>query len=99
MERKIIWNKKALTQLDDLYEYIRKDSLQNAEKVKDVIINKISSLAFNPEIFPPDRFKINNHTKSYRAFTVYDFRISYYVTSVSVIIVRIRHTSMSPQTY
>lgn len=41
----------------------------------------------------------NNYTKNYRAFTVYDFRISYYVTPVSVIIVRIRHTGMSPLNY
>lgn len=99
MEKQIKWSKRALKQLDDLYEYIKGDSPQNAEKVKDILINKINGLSLTPEIYPPDRFKKNNDDKSYRAFTVYDFRVSYYVTPNSIIIVRIRHTGMSPLNY
>lgn len=99
MEKRIKWNKRSLKQLENIYEYINNDSPQNAEKVKNVIISKINKLSFNPEIYPEDRFKRNNKDKNYRAFTVYDFRISYYITSDSVIIVRIRHTGMSPLNY
>jgi plasmid stabilization system protein ParE len=38
MVKKVIWPAKARTQLAKAYEYILKDSLQNAEKVKNDIL-------------------------------------------------------------
>lgn len=99
MEKKVIWHKRAMQQLDDLANYISSDSPENAEKVAERILQKIYQLPVNPEIYPPDRYKKKNNNNNYRAFMVYKFRVSYYITGTKIAIVRIRHTGMSPQTY
>lgn len=99
MLRRIIWHEAAWEQLSNAYAYIKKNSPQNAEKVKDGILKKVDQLAFNPEMHPPDKYKRKNNSSQYRAFIIYHFRISYYVKSDEIIIVRMRHTSMSPLAY
>jgi hypothetical protein len=54
-------------QLKKAFEYIRKDSYQNALKVRNEIVAISEMLSLNPERFAPDKFKINNDG-SYRAF-------------------------------
>ncbi|GEO10719.1 type II toxin-antitoxin system RelE/ParE family toxin [Segetibacter aerophilus] len=95
---KVIWARKATEQLKQAYLYIRKDSFQNAEKVRKEILEATEKLAVNPELNPPDKYKINNDN-SFRAFELFRYRVSYKITNAEVIIVRIRHTSMSPKNY
>lgn len=45
----IIISNKAKQQIIDIYEFIKKDSLQNAQKVRNNILNSISSLNFMPQ--------------------------------------------------
>jgi plasmid stabilization system protein ParE len=96
--RKISWDKQATVQLSKAISYIRKDSPQNADKVKKEILEKISELPEAPEIHPPDKYKINN-TGNFRAFDLHRYRISYLVKDNEIIIARIRHTSMKPLPY
>ena len=60
VKRKIEIEHAAKLQLKQAYEYIRKDSLQNAEKVREKILRNIKALALNPEQHPKDKFCINN---------------------------------------
>jgi plasmid stabilization system protein ParE len=78
--------------------YIRKDSYQNAIKVRYDIVAMPDSLSVNPERFPPDKFKTNNDG-TYRAFELHRYRISYVIFKELVLIVRLRHTAMSPLLY
>lgn len=94
----VIWSKAAKTQLQKAYNYIVKDSLQNAQIVRDKIIELTIDLPKNPEKYPQDKFKKNNDG-SYRAFEVYHYRISYHIVKDHIRIVRLRHTSMSPLSY
>ncbi|MEO7766277.1 MAG: type II toxin-antitoxin system RelE/ParE family toxin [Ferruginibacter sp.] len=48
----IKWNKHALSQLVAAIDYIREDSPQNAEKVKQEILAIIDKLATYPDFFP-----------------------------------------------
>lgn len=98
VKRKIEIEDTAKLQLKQAYEYIRKDSLQNAEKVREKILRNIKALASNPEQHPKDKFCINNN-KNFRAFEIYKYRITYFVTDDKIIIVRIRHTKMNPFIY
>jgi hypothetical protein len=50
-EREIIWRGMALIELDKLFAWIEKDSIQNAEKIADLIIEKVDRLEFNPNSF------------------------------------------------
>jgi len=76
--RKIKWDKQAIIYFRESIKYIRKDSPQNAEKVKNDILEKIDELLIKPNIHNPDKYKINNNG-DYRAFEMHRFRISYLV--------------------
>jgi plasmid stabilization system protein ParE len=88
----------AKKQLWEAYKYIRKDSFQNAEKVKLRILESIKALAKNPEYHPLDKYCIENDG-NFRAYEVYKYRISYYIADKKVIVLRIRHTKMNPLHY
>lgn len=92
------WSKGAESQLQKAFLYIRKDSYQNAIKVRHDIVTMSESLSVNPERFPPDKFKMNNDG-SYRAFELHRYRISFVILKEVVLIVRLRHTGMSPLLY
>ena len=99
MANKVIeWDSAALKQFGAAIEYIAQDSLQNAEKVYSAVIQKIEALPGNPEMHPPDKYKLNN-TGSYRAFELYRFRVAYFVGEDRIRILRVRHTSQEPKTF
>jgi len=95
---KVIWDIEAKEHLSEAIAYIRKESLQGAKKVKQVILNTVRSLPDNPEIYEPDRFKEDNEGY-YRAVTVYSYRIAYKITEEYILILRVRHTSREPLEY
>ncbi len=72
--------------------------MQNAEKVKKEILKKVKRLLLYPEIYPPDKQKINNDG-SYRAFEMHRYRIAYRVTEKQIPILRVRHKSREPKGY
>lgn len=47
--RRIVWYTKAKTELKKIIDYIKKDSSQNAIKVKSEVLQKISELLKYPE--------------------------------------------------
>jgi len=51
--RKITWSKSALKQFEAAINYIAEDSIQNAEKVRKEILEKIERLIAHPEIYSP----------------------------------------------
>lgn len=78
--------------------YIKKDSLQNAEKVKSKILNSIKALAINPQKHPPDKYRFNNNG-DYRAYEICKYRITYHISHSYIRIIRIRHARMNPLVY
>ena len=94
-KRKIVWDINAKEQLQKIYLYIKEDSISSAQKVKKEILTTVSKLQENPEIFPPDRFKRDNHG-NYRAFEKHNYRIAYKNTDREIRILRIRHTGREP---
>lgn len=94
----VIWSKSASLELYKAYLYILLDSLQNAEMVRDDIIDATISLSKYPEKHPPDKFKKDNDGL-WRAFELHHYRISYRIMPNEIRIVRMRHTSKSPRKY
>lgn len=94
----VIWSNAAKKQLQKAYQYISQDSNQNAEKIRDEIIDLTINLPTHPQKYPPDKYKKNNDG-SYRAFEIYHYRVSYLITKNNIHILRMRHTSMSPLVY
>ena len=56
----VSWDQTAFLSLQMAFEFISKDSVSNAEKVRDTILKIIRGLPNNPEQFPPDKVKENN---------------------------------------
>lgn len=97
-QRSIKWDTQALIYFRESIRYIQKDSLQNATRIKQEILEKIRDLSIHPNLHPPDKYKFHN-SGNFRAFELYKFRIAYLVSDTEIIIVRIRHTSQEPQEY
>lgn len=96
--RNIIWDRPARSYLQKAIDYIRQDSIKNADTVVIAILSSIERASRFPEHFPPDKYKLNN-TGSFRAFEIYSFRISFYYTDDTLRIVRVRHTKQKPANY
>ena len=94
----VVIDNEAKLQLRLAYNYIRKDSFQNAEKVKADILASIKDLIKNPELHPPDKYRINNDG-SFRAYELHKYRITYHVSDIQITVIRIRHTKMNPFSY
>lgn len=90
-----VWSKRAKKDLQKAYLYILLDSLQNAEMIRDDIIDLTIDLPKHPEKYPLDKFKTDNDG-TWRAFEIYHYRISYRIIPNQISIVRLRHTSQSP---
>ena len=73
--RSVVLDKEAKKSLQAAYLYIKKESSQNAEKVKGAILASIKKLIKNPEQHNPDKFRIGNDG-SFRAYEIYKYRIT-----------------------
>jgi len=94
----IVWSNSAKGELRKAFEYIALDSLQNAQMVRDTLIDQTIDLVKNPEKHPLDKFKKDNDG-TWRAFEKHHYRISYRILKNQIRIVRMRHTSRSPLTF
>jgi plasmid stabilization system protein ParE len=98
VKRKVTWTKAALTQFEKIIDYIRQDSDQNADKIKEKILNKINHLSDGTVVHRKDPYKKNNDG-NYLYFEILKYRIVYYKSPKEVFIIRIKHTSMEPKSY
>lgn len=97
-KRKVNWGKLATREFNAAIKYIRKESEQNADKVKEIILNKINDLADDTIVHRKDPYKKNNDGK-YLYFEILRYRIVYYAEPKEIIIIRIRHTKREPKKY
>lgn len=100
MGTKIIWASDALEQLEDIHFYVlfESKSIQIADKVIAKIFKSTEILKTRSEIYKLDSKK-NNNDGSFRAYFVYDYMISYQVTSDYIQILRVRHTARKPEKF
>jgi plasmid stabilization system protein ParE len=95
---KVVWTKRSQNQMKDAFDYIGKDSHQNAVKVLEDIVSAVNKATKNPEFYNPDKYKKNNDG-SYRSFEKHRYRIAYRFTGNTIRVLRVRHTSMEPKEY
>ncbi len=92
----VSWDKAALLSLQKAYDFISKDSLLNAVKVRDAILKITKSLPDNPEKFPLDKFRLHNKG-NYRAFEKFSYRVAYRFSDKEIKILRVRHVKQEPK--
>jgi plasmid stabilization system protein ParE len=98
VKKKIVWDKLARASLKEVYDYIKRDSLLQAEKVKQEIIAASKRLADYPEMHPPDKYRKDKDAR-FRAFIKYNYRISYFITEDTIRVIRLRHMEQEPKEY
>lgn len=100
MEKEIIWSKSVKKQLQNIYIHTLKKSKSNttSNKLIDSIYKSVTILGSHSEIYELDEMKILNDG-SYRAYEIYNYRISYKVTPREIHILRVRHTSRNPKKF
>ncbi|ACT96047.1 type II toxin-antitoxin system RelE/ParE family toxin [Dyadobacter fermentans] len=96
----ILWDTVALVQFKEIFVYIRKDSYQNALKVKNRIVKCVDNLKSEPRRYKPDQFRLDGD-KAFRSFEVYNIRITYFIddANLKVNIIRVWSTKQEPLTY
>jgi plasmid stabilization system protein ParE len=94
---KIIWTKKAFTQLERAIKYIKEEQGHSyAEIVLNKTLEKTRLLETNPLIGQVE--PLLKHKKSeYRYLVVWSYKIIYRVDKDKIIISRVFHTSRNPQ--
>jgi plasmid stabilization system protein ParE len=97
-EETVKWSKPAERQYIAAIEYILNDSVQNAENLERKLSDKIKLVSVLPETCPPDKYKINNDGR-YRAFTLFNYKVSYRIEGNTIRILRFRHTKMKAKYY
>ena len=97
---RVIWDRQALNQMAEIYDYILQDSIQNAQIVRQKILNQTARLAKNPWRYNSDKLRLDKDSR-FRAFELYKFRITFFVNedSKTVIVLRVRSTWRDPLTY
>ncbi len=71
---------------------------KNAIKVTEDIYEAVNKAISNPEIYGPDKYKMDNDG-SYRAFEKHRYTISYRFIKEVILVLRVRHTSRNPKSY
>jgi plasmid stabilization system protein ParE len=94
----LIWDNEALLSFKEAIEYIKSESTQGAEIVKSTVLNSLKLIKSNPKVFPKDLLKESNDG-TYRAYSIYSYRITYKITGTLIKILRFRHTSREPFDY
>ena len=93
--KRISWDKLALHQFNIAISHIAKDSIQNAEKVRREVLDRVEDLKMHPERNAPDKYKADTDG-SYRACELLLLRIAYHISAGEVRIIRFRSTYQEP---
>ncbi|MBI1266150.1 MAG: hypothetical protein GC193_01835 [Cryomorphaceae bacterium] len=97
---RIVWDTEALNQFKETLEYLEEQSSQAPRIVKKAVLDQIAQIKKNPLIFEVDKLKLPED-KDFRAFIVFNYRITYQVKTDKdqIRILRFRHTSREPLGY
>jgi plasmid stabilization system protein ParE len=92
----IFWSTDAEENLKNIYEHIKQDSQQNAEKVIANIIKLSKALSFSPLRYQ-ECVELPTKTKIYRKLTYRPYKIIYRVKANRVEILSVFHSSQNPK--
>ncbi len=91
----IRWDRLAKENLDAIYDYIAKDSIPAARRVKKTLVTLAHSLNDFPEKFSKEEYLIDE-PEDYRSVSKWSYKIIYEVTDECIIIADVFHTSQHP---
>lgn len=89
------WDLEAIEDLKTIYKYIKKESPDNAEKVKKELIKLAGALTTFPDKHPKEPI-LENEDGDFRFIAKWSYKIIYEITNKEVIIALIFHVSQDP---
>lgn len=92
------WNNTARNQVRKIYDYIAKDSVQNAKSIIEKILSSTEKLEKNPERFGLDKYKKDNDG-SYRHHEPHKHRTVFRIYKSHTRTPRVRSTNQEPLLY
>ena len=91
MKFKVIWTNKSLTDIEDIFDYLKfKVSTESASEIIDEIYAAPQNIIF------VNQFQINQFRKDCRRIIVRNFKILYYSENEIIYIVRVFNTYQNP---
>ena len=93
--KKVIWSKKAKESLKEYCDFIKKDSVPAAKRVRLEILKATRNLNIYPEKFQIDEYYPNN-TGNIRRLFRWSYRIVYEINEETIDILNVLHTSQEP---
>jgi len=96
--REVVWDERAAMQLEAICRYIREFSPQNADSLKQSILEKAGEIPAHPEKYPIDKYRLQN-SGNFRAFELHHVRVAYRISAGYILIVRVRNTYQEPTFY
>ena len=85
----IVWSDKALKQLDEIFEFIAKDSPNSAAKVVDVLLKEVECLSTFPKLGKTDE-SLKFLKKDHRFLIKGNYKIVYHIMDeVNVIVINV----------
>lgn len=96
----IIWDRNALDDFKEILSFLSKQSSLAPKIVKEGILSRLEIIKTNALICEIDKLK-DKPTKEFRAFVIYNYRITFQINAATdeIRIIRIRHTSREPFDY
>ena len=96
----IIWDRIALDHFKEILDYLSKQSSQAPKIVREGVLLRLDEVKKNALIFEIDKLK-DTPNAEFRAFVIYNYRITYQVKEATkeIRVLRIRHTSREPLGY
>jgi len=92
---KVIWRSRALTDLEDILDYVaNRESITVAKKLIKQIIDKASNLAISPEKYQKET--LIETERNIRRAVVHSYKIYYEIIESEIVLLHIFHTSQSP---
>jgi len=84
----------------EILAYLSKESSKAPKIVREGVLSRLEKVKRNPLIFEIDKLK-ENPNDEFRAFVIYNYRITYQIILETKVIriLRIRHTSREPFGY
>jgi len=93
---KVIWDDQAKASLRRIFNYIKnKESVEQSINVRNKIRNLAKSLGFMPHKYVEDPF-LKDESGDIRFKAIWSYKIVYEITSDTVIILDVFHTSRDP---
>lgn len=94
----VIWTETTKKQLQEIYLYIAEESILQADRIFNKLVESTTVLPKHPKKHPLDKYKTDNNG-NYRAYELFHYRISYRIADTAIYIVRIRSTHKNPEEY